>query len=55
MGIIREPEGIDFEVDSRPLKQNEKNEISEIISHFKKTGEIKTPSENKTSKKREKV
>ena len=41
MGIIREPEGVDFVVDSRPLKKSEKKEISDIISHYKKTGEIR--------------
>ena len=41
MGLIREPEGVDFVVDSRPLKDYEKKQISEIIAHYKKTGKIK--------------
>ncbi len=41
MGYIREPEGIDFVVDSRPLKDWEKSKISEIIKYYKKTGKIK--------------
>lgn len=41
MGIIREPNGVDFIVDSRELKDFEKKQISDIISHYKKTGEIK--------------
>jgi len=41
MGYIREPEGIDFTVDPRPLKDWEKAQISEIISYYKKTGKIK--------------
>jgi hypothetical protein len=41
MGLIREPEGVDFVVDPRPLKAWEKGQISEIIAHYKKTGEIK--------------
>jgi hypothetical protein len=41
MGLIREPEGVDFVVDPRPLKDWEKKQISDIISHYKKTGEIK--------------
>jgi len=46
MGYIREPEGVDFVVDSRPLKRKEKEQISDVISHYKKTGKIKriTPS-----------
>ena len=41
MGLVREPEGVDFVVDSRPLKDDEKKQISEIIAHYKKTGEVK--------------
>ena len=41
MGLIREPEGVDFTVESRSLNDDEKKEISEIIAHYKKTGEIK--------------
>ncbi len=41
MGLIREPKGVDFVVDSRPLKDWEKKQISEIIAHYKTTGEIK--------------
>lgn len=52
MGYIREPEGIDFEVESRPLKNSEKRQISEIISHYKRTGEVKKlASKSKTPKK----
>ncbi len=49
MGLIREPEGVDFVVDPRPLKDWEKKQISEIITHYKKTGEIKKfiPSQRK--------
>ena len=41
MGLIREPEGVDFVVDPRPLRDWEKKQISDIITHYKKTGEIK--------------
>jgi hypothetical protein len=51
MGYIKEPEGVDFEVDSRPLKDWEKSQISDIIAHYKKTGEIKKI----TTKRRKKV
>ncbi len=40
MGIIREPKGVDFEVNPRPLKDWEKKQISDTIAHFKKTGKI---------------
>jgi hypothetical protein len=56
MGIIREPEGIDFIVDSRPLNAIEEKQISDIISHYKKTGEItKIPLKKRKVKKEEKV
>ncbi|MCW3789751.1 hypothetical protein [Plebeiibacterium sediminum] len=51
MGCLREPEGIDFVVDSRPLKDWERKQISDIISHYKKTGEIKKASPTKKNKK----
>jgi len=53
MGLIREPEGVDFVVDPRPLKDWEKKEISDIIAHYKKTGEVKTISKANKSKKKQ--
>ncbi len=41
MGLIREPNNVEFEVISHPLTQKERKEISDIIAHYKKTGEIK--------------
>ncbi|HEY9124067.1 MAG TPA: hypothetical protein VIO15_06990 [Bacteroidales bacterium] len=38
MGYVKEPEGIDFFVDPKPLTEKEKNEISELIAFYKKTG-----------------
>ena len=52
MGLIREPEGIDFVVVSRPLKDWEKRQISNIITHYKKTGEIVKISTPKKIKKK---
>jgi len=40
MGLIREPKGVDFVVESRQLKDYEKKQISDIITHYKKTGKI---------------
>jgi len=51
MGLIREPEGVDFVVDPRPVKDWEKKQISDIIAHYKKTGEIKKISTSKKTKK----
>lgn len=52
MGIIREPEYIDFEVNPRRVSEKEKSEISEVIAHYKKTGEVKKL-KTKHKKKRE--
>ena len=56
MGLAREPEGVDFVVDSRPLKEWEKEQISEVIRHYKETGEIKKiPVSVKKGRSRKKV
>jgi hypothetical protein len=39
MGYVQEPEGIDFYVDSTPLTEKERKEISEIIAYYKLTGQ----------------
>jgi len=41
MGYIKEPDGIDFFVDSKPLTDKDKKEISEIIAYYKSTGHKK--------------
>lgn len=38
MGYIREPEGVDFYVDPKPLSEKERKEISDIIAYYKLTG-----------------
>lgn len=55
MDIIREPDGVDFEVDIRPISQTEKNQISEVIAYYKKTGEVRRVVDQKSSKKKQKV
>ncbi len=41
MGLIREPKNIEFEVISKSLTEKDKKQISDVISHYKKTGKIK--------------
>jgi len=41
MGYINEPEGVDFYVDSKPLTDKDRKEISEIIAYYKLTGRKK--------------
>ncbi len=36
MGHIKEPKGIDFIIESKPLTNKERNEISELIKTLKK-------------------
>jgi hypothetical protein len=47
MGHIKEPDGIDFIVDPKPLSAEEKKKISDIIAYYKATGkktiELNTP------------
>jgi hypothetical protein len=38
MGYIKEPDGIDFFVDSKPLTEKDRKEISDIIAYYKMTG-----------------
>ncbi len=47
MGYVKEPEGVDFTVDSTPLKMEERKRISAIISHYKMAG--KKPSLKKAA------
>lgn len=50
MGHIKEPHGVDFFVDSRPLTQEEKQQISEAIAYYKLTGKKMPTSKNASSK-----
>jgi hypothetical protein len=38
MGHIKEPEGVNFYVDSTPLTQEDKKQISDVIAYYKRTG-----------------
>ena len=38
MGYIKEPDGINFVVDSSELTQASKKKISEVIAYYKATG-----------------
>jgi hypothetical protein len=50
MGYIKEPAGIDFVVDPKPLTAADRKKISEIITYHKATGK-KMPLKKPTSKK----
>jgi len=39
MGHIKEPAGVDFIIDPTPLTKEDRRRISEIIAHYKATGE----------------
>lgn len=41
MGYIKEPEGVDFVVDSTPLTDDDRKKISEVIAYYKATGRKK--------------
>jgi hypothetical protein len=38
MGYIKEPDGVNFIVDSTPLTEAGKKKISEVIAYYKVTG-----------------
>lgn len=38
MGYIKEPAGIDFVVDPKPLTEADRKKISAVIAHYKATG-----------------
>ena len=49
MGHIKEPLGVDFVVDPTPLSNEERRRISEIIAHYKATGQ-KVPMKKSASR-----
>lgn len=50
MELMREPLGVDLVVDSREITKKEKQQISEVISHYKSTGEVKKIVKRKVKK-----
>lgn len=42
MGYIKEPEGVDFIIQSEPLTDEERTEISKFISNYKSKKKIKS-------------
>lgn len=51
MGHIKEPNGIDFFVDPTPLTNLDRQQISELIAYYKRTGK-KMPTPNAASRKK---
>ncbi len=50
MGYIKEPEGVDFVINGKPLTDKQKKEISEFIKADKKRlSELKSPGEKSTN------
>lgn len=54
MGLVREPEGVDFIVNSRPLTKNEQEALSNFIKEdkakrLKRVSAKKEPSKRKAS------
>ena len=41
MGYIKEPEGVDFIIESKPLTDEDKKQISQFIREYKRTRRIK--------------
>jgi hypothetical protein len=51
MGYLKEPAGIDFVVDPKPLTTADRKKISEIIAYYKATGR-RMPVQKKITKAR---
>lgn len=51
MGYIKEPVGVDFFVDPKPLTAADRKRISEIIAYYKATGK-KMPMKKSTTETR---
>ena len=49
MGHIKEPVGVDFIVDPTPLTNEDRKRISEIIVHYKASGEKPSVQKSKTN------
>jgi hypothetical protein len=55
MGHIKEPEGIDFIIESRPLTNTERKEISDFIKTLKKKKTVRKKMASKKKKIAEKL
>ncbi|MEM6843206.1 MAG: hypothetical protein AAF632_13335 [Bacteroidota bacterium] len=41
MGYVKEPEGIDFIIESKPLTDEDRKQISQFIREYKRKGKTK--------------
>ncbi len=51
MAHIKEPNGVDFFVDPTPLTKQERQQISDLIAYYKRTGRKKLMQKTITRKK----
>lgn len=50
MGHIKEPSGVDFFVDPTPLSKEDRQQISELIAYYKRTGKKMATPKTKSRK-----
>ena len=55
MGHIKEPEGIDFVIESKPLTKKERDEISELMKALKKRKSIRKTKSTRKKKTTESI
>ena len=55
MGYIKEPPGVDFVVDPKPLTDEDRRIISEVIAHYKATGRKKSFTKSSEHRNRKKI
>lgn len=49
MGYIKEPKGVDFIIDSKPLTEKDREEISKFIAEYKRKSKKRTPRKKETA------
>ena len=58
MGHVKEPYGVDLEVNPRPVNAADKAAVKEAIAYYKKTGKkvkVKSPAKSKDTSEQKKV
>ncbi len=51
MGYIKEPEGVDFIIESEPLTDEDRKQISQFIREYKRKGQAKEKRASSNKKK----
>lgn len=50
MGIVKEPAGVDLNINPMPLTEADREAVSAVIAHYKQTGELPKPKPRRKKK-----